>query len=69
MTGMTAHDAFIEILDINETIEELKNRNIGNTVDGALCTAVTLLTNYRTLIDNELENIVLFKHDQLTNII
>ena len=66
---MNAHEAFVEILDINETIEGLKSRNTGNTVDGILCSAVTLLSNYRTVIDNELKNTEIFKSDKLTNII
>ena len=48
---ITAYDAFVAVLDINETIEELKKRNTDNQPDLVNCKAVDLLIQY-TLVGN-----------------
>ena len=53
---MTAYDAFTEVLDINETVDELKNRNVAKEPDQTLGKAVTLLTNYRSILAEALRN-------------
>ena len=51
---MTAYKAMNEILNINETIEDLKERNMGDTPDLVLCATVELLENYRDLLGDAL---------------
>lgn len=48
--NMSAYDAFTAVLDINETIDELKSRNNGKTPDFTLCRATTLLADYRGVL-------------------
>ena len=47
---LTAYEAFEDILDINETIEMLKEKNNGKTPDKTLCQSIRLLTGYRDLL-------------------
>ena len=52
----TAHTAFIEILDINETIDALKEKNSDKTPDFALCKATELLEKYRDVLVESMKN-------------
>ena len=56
---MTAYGAFVEVLDINETIEELKNRNVAKQPDTVLCKTVELLEHYRGVLSKALKNTTL----------
>lgn len=56
---MTAYDAFTEILDINETIEALKDKNMGDQPDKALCRAVFLLAEYRSFLSEGMRSTIL----------
>lgn len=47
---LTAYEAFEEVLDINETIEMLKEKNNGDTPDKTLCQSIRLLTHYRDFL-------------------
>lgn len=47
---MSAYEGMCSILDINETIEALKEKNSSNTPDLALCKATELLAKYRSVI-------------------
>ena len=53
---MTAYDAFTEILDINETIEGIKKKNMEKEPDRHLCKSVTLLCNYREILAEALRS-------------
>ena len=57
---MTALDAFNEILDINEAIEMIKEKNINNQPDLALCRSLELLEHYRGLLGDALKNVKVF---------
>ena len=56
---MTAYDAFIAVLDINETIEELKKRNTDNQPDLVNCKAVDLLVQYRQVLERVMKKTIL----------
>lgn len=58
---MTARDAFDAVVDINETIEMLKEKNNGTTPDKTLCQATRLLLDYRDLLSDALEDTHIFK--------
>ena len=47
---MTAFEAMSEILDINETVERLKDSNTGTQPDLNICQEVDLLVKYRELL-------------------
>ena len=51
---MTAYDAMLDILSINESIDAIKNRNTGDQPNLLDCTVVDLLTRYRTLLTEEM---------------
>lgn len=53
--GMTAYEAFEAILDINETIDKIKDNNRGNTPDLVACKTVDLLVQYRQLLGAEMK--------------
>lgn len=46
-TSKTAYDLMVAILDINETMEKLKERNTESVPDLDLCNANKLLLQYR----------------------
>ena len=46
----TAYDAFIDIIDTNETIDGLKDMNYGNQPNKVLCNAIRLLVDYRSVL-------------------
>ena len=52
---MNAYEAMVAILDINETVEELKNRNTEKTPDLVGCKAVELMVQYRQLLIAEMK--------------
>lgn len=52
---MTAHDAMMSILDVNESLEDLKERNTSNTPDLRLCIVQNLLIQYRELLVAEMK--------------
>ena len=52
----TAYTAFAEILDINETIEALKEKNSDKIPDLALCEATELLEKYRDVLVETMKN-------------
>lgn len=56
---MTAYEAFVAILDINETIEALKSSNNGNMPDRDTCKAVELLIQYRQLLATVMKKTIL----------
>ena len=53
---MTAYEAFLAVLDINETIEVLKQKNTGDACDPVLAVCTQLLTDYRTLLKEEMKS-------------
>ena len=53
---MTAYDAFIEVMDINESIEALKEVNNEKEPNLAVCKITDLLMNYRDLLGDCLKN-------------
>ena len=57
----TAYDAFVEILDINETIDKVKEKNNGKEPDMTLCKVTELLANYRGMLADLMMNTELFK--------
>ena len=54
---MTAYDAFVEILEINETIDALKEKNNDTVPDMVLCQSIRLLTSYRDLLGKALQKL------------
>lgn len=48
--SMTAYDGLVAILDINETIEKVKNMNMGKEPDLTLCKVTGLLADYRNVL-------------------
>ena len=52
---MDAWQAMNTVLDINETIEQLKIRNSGNMPDLILCKSEDLLAKYRELLCLEMK--------------
>lgn len=46
----TAYEAFVDILDINETMDKLKSMNMGKEPNQTLCKATTLLADYRAML-------------------
>lgn len=53
--GITAYGAMVAILDINETIEDLKNRNTDKQPDEVLCKTTGLLADYREVLISAME--------------
>lgn len=51
---MTAYDAMLDILSINESLDAIKNRNTGDQPDLLDCTVIDLLARYRTLLAEEM---------------
>ena len=51
---MKAYQAMVTILDINETIEKLKNKNTSSEPDLVICKTCDLLDSYRDLLCNEM---------------
>ena len=56
---MNAHEAMNAILDINETVEEMKSKNTDTTPDLLSCKAVELLIQYRELLVAEMKSTTL----------
>ena len=52
---MTALQGMTDILDINETVERLKNENMGSTPNLNACKEVELLIRYRDLLIEVME--------------
>ena len=48
--NITAYGAMKAIIEINETIEELKNRNNGNQPDLTICKTTGYLADYRSVL-------------------
>lgn len=46
----SAYNAMVSILDINETIDKLKQQNSDKTPDLVLCQATELLMDYRDVL-------------------
>lgn len=53
---MTATEAMLTILDINEITESMKNENMGTEPNAQLCKLTELLTNYRELLIDCMDN-------------
>ena len=53
--SMSAYEGMTTILDINETIEDLKNMNTDTVPNMVLCRAVDILTSCRTLLVAEMK--------------
>ena len=53
---MTAFEAMGSVLDTNEMVEWLKTQNMGNTPNLEYCKIVKLLTDYRELLVQVMEN-------------
>lgn len=51
---MTGYDAMHDILDVNEILSELREKNIDRTPDLTSCKLNDLLVNYRELLIQEL---------------
>ena len=47
---MSAYDAFVAILDINETLDKVKSMNTGKEPDLTLCKVTGLLADYRSVL-------------------
>ena len=47
--NLSAYDLFVMVLDINETIEKIKDMNVDDQPNLALCSATELLTDYRDI--------------------
>ena len=63
---MTAYDAMVSILDINESIEELRKRNAGDVPDLLCCKVALLLEEYRELLAREMKatSLQIYQTDQ-----
>ena len=48
--NMSAYDAFVAVLDINETLEKVKSMNMGKEPDMTLCKVTGLLADYRSVL-------------------
>lgn len=53
---MTGYEAMTQILDVNETLEELKKINVGDGPDLFVCKIADLLDSYRTVLIQEMKN-------------
>lgn len=54
--AITAYGAMVAILDINETIEDLKSRNTDKQPDTVLCKTTGLLADYREVLISAMEH-------------
>lgn len=61
---MTAYDAFVAVLDINETLEKVKTMNMGKEPDLTLCKVTSLLTDYRSVLAELMMRTELFNGGQ-----
>ena len=51
----TAYDAMLDILNTNETLESIKNRNMGDQPDLIDMRSIAMLENYRDLLIEEMK--------------
>lgn len=64
---LTAFNAFTTILDINETLESVKNMNTGKEPDLTLCKVGELLNGYRNVLAELMNRTNLFPEEQDDN--
>lgn len=51
----TAYEAMLDILNTNETLESIKNRNMGDQPDLIDMRSIAMLENYRDLLIEEMK--------------
>ena len=56
---MNAYEAMVSILDINETLEEMKKNNTNDYPDLVSCKAQELLVKFRDVLVEEMKRTVL----------
>ena len=56
---MNAYEAMVSILDINETIEEIKQNNIKDEPDLLMCKTQDLLVKFREVLVAEMKKTTL----------
>ena len=54
---MNAYEAMVSILDINETLEEMKKNNTNDYPDLVSCKAQELLVKFRDVLVEEMKKI------------